>query len=325
MTPKRLCNFWVASSVTDGGAYLFELLSDETLSIKQKIDMPRPMYFIESEKGLYTILRAPYEKSAESAAALYSFDGERLIFESTKGEAGCHLAVIDEVIYSANYLSGSISSTGGDHVIHKGRSVNPERQNSPHVHCTFPSPNGEFILACDLGLDKIFVYRKDLSLHSTVDTPRGAGPRHLCFSRDGDFVYVINEMGGSISSFSYSEGWLEYLNTLPLLPDGFKGDGAGSAIKLSRDGLRVYASERAQNKIFTVAVSGGDMKIISACDAGGDHPRDIELLCDDRYLVSTNQFSDNITLFKLDSEGIPTEISRFSLPAPLAALESKIF
>lgn len=325
MTHKPLSDFWVASSTPEGGAYLFRLFEDETLSTIQKIEMPRPMYLIEREEGLYTVLRAPYEGNSESAAALYSYSGERLIFESTRGEAGCHLAVLDGVIYSANYLSGSLSSTKGDYVIHSGSSINPERQASPHIHSTFPSPDERYILSCDLGLDKIFVYDKNLVLHSVCNTPEGVGPRHLCFSLDGAYVYVINEMGGSISAFSYSEGKLKYLNTLPLLPDNFVGDGAGSAIKLSHDGKRVYASERATNRIFTVEVSGADMKIISSCYSGGDHPRDIELLANDRYLISTNQFSDNISLFKLDESGIPEFVSNYTLPAPLAALESKLF
>ncbi len=325
MTHKPLSDFWVASSTPEGGAYLFRLGEDETLSVMQKIDMSRPMYLIEREEGLYTILRAPYEDNSESAAALYSYDGKRLIFESTKGEAGCHLAVLDGVIYSANYLSGSLSSTKGDYVIHSGSSINPDRQSSPHIHSATPSPDGRYILSCDLGLDKIFVYDKSLTLYSVADAPLGSGPRHLCFSLDGAYVYVINEMGGSISAYSYSDGKLEYLNTLPLLPENFEGDGAGSAIKLSRDGHRVFASERATNRIFTVEISGADMRIVSSCDSGGDHPRDIELLANDRYLVSTNQFSDNIALFRLDSDGVPEFISSYTIPAPLAALESKLF
>ena len=325
MTHRQLSDFWIASCKDDGGAHLLRLYDDGSVEELKKIDMPRPMYLIERTEGLYTVLRTPYPDSNVSAAALYSYGGRQLIFDSTRGEAGCHLAVLDGTIYSANYLSGSLYSTKGNHVIHSGSSVNLERQESAHIHSTFPSPDGRFILSCDLGLDKVFVYNKDLTLHSSVDTPKGAGPRHLCFSKDGSFVYVVNEMGGSISAFSYSDGILEYLNTLPLLPDGFSEDGAGSAIKLSLDGKRLYVSERAQNKIFTVSVSGKDMKVLSSIDCGGDHPRDIELLANDGYLVSTNQFSDNLTFFKLDPNGIPSYLSSYSIPAPLCAVESKLF
>jgi 6-phosphogluconolactonase (cycloisomerase 2 family) len=35
----------------------------------------------------------------------------------------------------------------------------PERQKGPHAHFIAPDPENDYALACDLGLDKVLVYR----------------------------------------------------------------------------------------------------------------------------------------------------------------------
>ena len=46
-------------------------------------------------------------------------------------------------------------------VQHTGKSVNPDRQEGSHPHCVTLDPANRFAFVCDLGLDKVLIYRFD--------------------------------------------------------------------------------------------------------------------------------------------------------------------
>ena len=143
--------------------------------------------------------------------------------QNSGGSGPCHVAVdaTDKCLLVANYGGGSIAALpihadgslgeAATTMQHTGSSVNTNRQAGPHAHFILPSPDNRFTLDCDLGLDKIFINHLDAPAakltpnepaFTTVDP--GSGPRHLLFSLDGKFVYVINEMAGTITVFSYT-------------------------------------------------------------------------------------------------------------------------
>ena len=246
-------NFYVASCVPDGGVYRCKLDADGKVETKKVISAPSPMWIEPAgDESLWVLMRAPFEDSPNSGVAKFSLiDGEIIGYViSTEGAVACHLAVDGDNLYAANYISGNVWSSCGKLVTHNGKGMDPARQTSPHVHSVFFSPDKKYILSCDLGIDKIFVYDRKLNFVSSADAPAGAGARHLAFSKDGDFVYVINEMGGSISIFSYTCGLLDYVNTVSVLPSNFSGVGSGAAIKLSKDGTRLYVTERSTQSII---------------------------------------------------------------------------
>lgn len=98
----------------------------------------------------------------------------------------------------ANYVGGNvavlpINSDGSlgeatDVKQDVGSSINAERQEGPHAHCIVLDPANRFAYACDLGTDKIMIFRFDprrgkLIPGTTpfVQVKPGAGPRHLTF------------------------------------------------------------------------------------------------------------------------------------------------
>ena len=323
---KNKINFYVASCVPDGGVYHCELDMDGKVETKKVISAPSPMWIEPAEdESLWVLMRAPFADSPNSGVAKFSLiDGERIgDVLSTEGAVSCHLAVDGDNLYAANYISGSVWSSGGKLVTHSGKGIDPVRQTSPHVHSAFFSPDKKYILSCDLGIDKIFVYDRNLNFVSSADTPAGAGARHLAFSKDGDFVYVINEMGGSISIFSYTCGLLDYVNTVSVLPSNFSGVGSGAGIKLSKDGTRLYVTERSTQSIITLAVKDDNLEILARTDCNGKEPRDFTLLADDRFAVCTNQFDNTIALFCISPEGVPRFLNKVELAAPLCAIENR--
>lgn len=327
MTRRPHSEFWVASCVPEGGAYRYRLYEDETPEQVGCIHMPSPMFLEWQGDRLYAILRAPFADSGESGVAAYDpKTGERLTeILSTKGEVACHFAIDGEDIYCANYISGSVFRAPDQVDRHEGHGVDPKRQESPHVHSTFLSPDKKYLLSCDLGLDTVFVYDRELNVISTAKVPDGAGARHLVFSKDGKFVYCINEMAATVSVFAYDDGHLTYLHDVDAKPKGFSGQGAGSAIRLSGDGRRLYVTERGSNTIALFAVDGANLTLIDHYSAYGNHPRDFDLIADGRYAVCTNQFSDSFVLYRVDADGTLQYLQSVTLEAPLAVLEALRF
>ncbi len=323
MTSKTLCEFWVASSVKDGGAYLFRLCEDETLQQIRRIPMDEPKYLELHGNHMWAVLMHPFEGKNESGIVCVDAESGAQIGEilPTFGRSVCHLAVDGEDVYAANYSTGNFVRLPDRVIQHTGTGPDPERQTCPHVHGTFLSPDKQYLLVCDLGLDAVFTYTRDLQLVSRAQTPPGAGPRHLCFSACGKYVYTVNEMGASVTVFGYADGILTPVRTVSILPGGEPGAGAGSAIKLSPDGTRLYATERVTRTIATLSVNGEEVQLLASTDSHGKEPRDFTLLANGKYAVSTNQFADVMALFRIDENGIPAYIRSYDLPAPLCAIE----
>ncbi|MGC8991700.1 MAG: lactonase family protein, partial [Verrucomicrobiia bacterium] len=163
----------------------------------------------------------------------------------TRGTGPCHLAVdpSGKCLVAANYGGGSVAAfpvrpdgTLGEaksFIQHKGKSVNPRRQEGPHAHgATFDS-EGRFVFVPDLGLDQILIYRVNAAEGSImphdppfVSVAAGSGPRHLVFHPNGRFAYVINELANTVAVFEYdnAKGVLKHLQTASTLPDGYAGD-----------------------------------------------------------------------------------------------------
>src|SRR5207253_3086883 len=85
----------------------------------------------------------------------------------------CHIGVDPDSrhVYVANYAAGSVvvfpvledGSLGAvtDHFRHSGSGPKSDRQSGPHTHCVIADPSGRYLVALDLGLDKLMVYRKN--------------------------------------------------------------------------------------------------------------------------------------------------------------------
>ena len=322
MTRRLLCEFLVASCVPDGGAYRYRLYEDGELEQLQVIPMSSPM-FLQATDVLWAALRAPFDGSSESGFASYDLKtGEKLTDTvSTMGTVACHIAVEQGDVYCANYVSGSVFKSPQTLIAHSGRGVNDARQESPHVHSVFLSPDKKYVLSCDLGLDTVFVYDRNLNEVSRAKVPDGSGARHLVFSKDGRYVYCINEMSATVSVFAYADGYLSYLREVDIKPRGYVGQGKGSAIKLSCDGKRLYVTERGSETIALLSVDGENLTPVSFADSHGAEPRDFALIADEQWAICTNQFGNNFSLYKVEKDGTLTFVRCVPLPAPLCVIE----
>jgi len=240
------------------------------------------------------------------------------------GTSPCHLAVdaTAKCLLVANYGSGSIAALPirGDGTLdqpsatiqHRGASVNPQRQAGPHAHFITTDPANRFAFCCDLGLDKVLIYRLDLNRASLVpnDPPSvsvkpGAGPRHLAFHPNGRFAYVINEMGSTLTTFAYNpnRGELSELQTVSTLPKTFHDSNSCAEVQLHPSGNFVYASNRGHDSIAIFGVDSGTGKLtgIGHQPTQGKTPRHFALAPDGKWLLAENQDSDTLMVFHVDA------------------------
>ena len=243
--------------------------------------------------------------------------------QASGGGGPCHLSVdaTGKCLLVANYGSGSIAALpihpdgslgeAATTIQHTGSSVNPQRQAGPHAHFICPSPDNRFALNCDLGLDQVLVYRLDADAAALTsnDPPfaavaPGAGPRHLAFSPDGKFVYVINEMGSTVSAFSYNSAnaAMTGVQTLSTLPKDFSTNNTCAEIVMHPSGKFLYGSNRGHDSIamFTVDQKSGRLAFVEHQSTRGRTPRHIAIDPTGHWLFAENQASDTVIVFAID-------------------------
>ena len=292
-------NVYAASCLEDGGIYKYDLSEEGRLKPTASIRLDRPMYFVKNGDTLHTLLRAPEGLGGNSGYLEVSSDLTRVSeISTTDGVVACHLAVTGEGVYAVNYLSGNISRIGGITVTHQKSEHNREgRQDMPHTHFVGETPDGKYLAVCDLGLDKIFIYNKELNPVSDVSLPQGSGVRHLVFSRDGKYAYTANELDSSTSVLVYADGKLTLLSTVR--PELTAEENYPAAIRLSPTGDRLYVSQRGMDAVSIYGVDGGSLTFLRNVSTYGSYPRDIALTPDGRFILAACEGG---VLTVLDSE-----------------------
>jgi 6-phosphogluconolactonase len=257
-----------------------------------------------------------------SAFSINSATGQlkQLSRVSSRGAAPCHIAVdrSGRWLFVANYNGGSVAAYSiqengsiGEATAfsqHSGSSVSP-RQKGPHGHATVLTPDNRFVAVADLGLDEVLVYPIDPQAGglATKDAgiaklPPGSGPRHLVFRPDGKFVYVLNEINPSVTSFRYipQRGAFEDPQTVSTLPEGYNGNKSGAEIAIR--GNFLYTSNRGHDSIaiFKIDPASGRLTPAGHVPTQGKTPRNFAIDPTGQYLLAANQDSDNIVLFRID-------------------------
>ncbi|MCA8999798.1 MAG: lactonase family protein [Planctomycetaceae bacterium] len=263
--------------------------------------------------------------------------------EQLSGGAGpCHVSVdaTGKNVLVANYgggscgclpvrEDGSLGKMSSFHQ-HQGSSVNPRRQEGPHAHSINVSPDNQFAMVADLGLDQILVYKFDPDQHTltphdppSVSTHPGAGPRHFSFHPSGKFAYNCNEMQMTATAYAYDaqQGVLTPLQTITTLPDGGAGDNDSTAECLVHpSGKFVYISNRGHDSLAIFQVQGdGTLKPAGHAPTLGEIPRNFGITPDGRFVLAANQNSDTIVVFRVDlkSGALTPTGDRIEVPSPV--------
>ena len=311
------------------GVYTYHLNENTTLAFFDRVALDRPMYFAHDGGRLFVLLRSP-DETGNSAVVPYFCDPQGLPIDpcpamTTGGLVGCHLSVLDNVVYAANYSSGSIARIPLDGmtalVTHEGHGVRPDRQEMPHTHFIAPLPGEQYLAVCDLGLDRVFVYDRDLLPVSAAVFPDGCGPRHLCYSADGRFVYCANELSSTVSVLSWDaeNAALSHLTHVSTR-DTDHGEQENYPAAIRCDGGYVYVSNRGDDDIavFRIEGNGDVLTRIANLPTCGAWPRDFWIAGD--LLLCTNEHADSITVLRMSENRMSAELIQTvtGIPAPIA-------
>ena len=244
--------------------------------------------------------------------------------QPSEGADPCHLTIDQrrKSVLVANYTSGNVAvlpiqrdgslSAAVDVEQHEGSGPR-EQQKGPHAHCIKLDHLNRYAFAADLGIDKVLIYRFDSrtgklapAKQPSATVHSGAGPRHLALHPNGKYLYVINELDSSLTTFKYnsSNGTLTAFETVSTLPRDFSGTSYCADVHVSSAGRFLYGSNRGHNSIVVFAIDPrtGRLKLVEHVSTEGKWPRNFTIDPSERFLLVANQHTDNLVVFRIDPQ-----------------------
>ena len=244
-----------------------------------------------------------------------SINGMRGFYVSTDYE--------DKYIFVAGYHDGKLTvlrinddgSVGEitEEIYYKGLGIVAERNFRPHISCAKMTRDNHYLCVADLGMDHTNVYRLDhtsgkLKLVDVIRSELESAPRHLKFSKDGTFLYIVHEFKNCIYFYTYKEErdnpFFEKIQSISTLNNYHAGGSTASALNLSDDYNYLCSSNAGDNSATIYKIDGktGLLTKLLCLPVSGEYPKDVALFPDNRHLVSLNQDSGTLTFFTTNLE-----------------------
>lgn len=333
-SPKSEINLLIGTYTSEGGGEGIHVYSLNTetgeATFKSTTPATDPSFLAKSSDGKY-VYAVSELGNGEGSVAAYQYDEssgklKEINGQLTQGDHPCHVAIDSrgKHIIVSNYSGGNVSvfpiqSDGGIGTLsqliqYAGSGPDTDRQNAPHVHAAFFSPDETYVLIQDLGTDRVNTYtyhpdQKDSVLAATeqgyAKAAPGGGPRHLAFSKDGSFVYLVQEMTATLLVYQFEDGKLSPIQEIAINEDNYAGKDGAAHILVSADGKFVYASNRGDANtiaIYQADPQTGKLAKIANQSVIGQGPRHFNISPDGSFLLVANQQSDEVVIFKRDSE-----------------------
>lgn len=307
------------------GIYVYQFnTSTGELTPKSKatgITNPSFLTISRDRKHVYAV-----NETNDGTVSAFSFDSKTgsltlLNTAPAGGSSPCYISTDDrgKFVFVGNYGGGNVSaipiksdgSLGSEiqTIQHEGKGVK-SNQDKPHVHAAVLSKDNRFLFVPDLGTDKVNIYRVNhnnktpLTAASFASVDAGNGPRHFTFDGSGKNAFLIQEMTGVVTAFTYADGILTSRQSLALAPAGFTGRIDAADIHLSPDGKFLYASLRGDiNEIVILSMDPtGLMRYAGRVSTQGKTPRNFAIDPSGNFLLVANQNSDEIVVFKRDQK-----------------------
>jgi 6-phosphogluconolactonase len=340
LPPASTCFIYIGSYTKGPDEGISLLKFNETTGAIENLGFvaaaPNPTFLTVDAKGEF--LYAIHERQPGTVAA-YRIDRStgKLTFlnkENTHGNGPCHVFVdrARKNLLVANYGSGSVcclpikedgslAPLSSFHQ-HAGKGPHETRQEGPHAHGVYLSPDEKFAFVADLGTDRIDIYAFDaaqgqLTKHGAGITAPGAGPRHGTFSPDGSKFYIINELDNTITSFAWDAqaGTLTPLQTITTLPEPAE-DNTTAEIEFHPNQKILYGSNRGHNSIVRYSVDEkGTLSFLDSISTTGPAPRHFAVHPNGQWLLAGNQSDETLVTYTVDPNS--GKLAQHGDPMPL--------
>lgn len=290
------------------------------VSAVEGIENPSFVLLNHAKTHLYAVSEVD---AGEVVSYLVDYDNQKLVElnrQPTKG-GPCFIEVNqnDTYLFTANYGGGSVivhplAEDGriepyADYIDYGKEAI--EEGLTSNVHAIKNIPNTDKYVATDLGLDKVYVYDFNegtgkLTEKLQLDTPKGAGPRHIAFHDKLQMMYILNQDDSTLLVYRYKKkvDSFDRIQVLQVLLEPFEGTNYCADIHVSESGKYVYASNRGHHSVTAYKVQAdGSLTAISNTSSVGDWPRNFDLVENDTHLLVANEHTDEINVMTIKEDG----------------------
>ncbi|GGD21667.1 hypothetical protein GCM10011368_24600 [Hyunsoonleella pacifica] len=304
-------------------------LSDLELAIP--IDNPSFLTYAPDRKYLYSTNGS---NSGFISSYKINDDGSLLLLTrvSSKGKGPCHIAIREDgkAVAVSNYVGGNIAiyPINDDNSLAEASQVfnqsSDDRESHAHSSLFFKDE----LFVADLGRNTVFQYvmqdnNYQLKSDALVQTKGNPGPRHFKFTKDGNFFYVINEYGATITSIKRTKKGFKQIDEDNTLAPDFTEFNKCADIHISEDERFIYGSNRGENTIavFERNTKNGKLNKIQSISVHGDWPRNFAIDPTGNFLLVANMRTENIAVFSIDKNaGTLKYLHDFKVPEPVCLL-----
>ncbi len=290
---------------------------------KAKVEISNSSYVTISKNGkwLYSITDFGVEAyKIQPDGNLYLLN-----FAPINGMRGCYLSTdyTDSYLFVAGYHDGKLTvlrleedgSIGQitDEIFHKGLGTIGERNYRPHINCARMTHDNKYLLVADQGMDHINVYSFDptrgkVKLADIIRSEMESAPRHIKISRNGKFIYIVHEWKCYIDVYMYEERgnnpYFEKIQTIETVKTSIGANNAASALSFSSDYQYLLSSNSGDNSvvIYKADPDTGLLTKVLCLPISGEYPKDADIFPNNKFVVSLNHETNDMTFFKLDLE-----------------------
>lgn len=343
---KKVTSFFVGT-YTNGeseGIYKYQIDSEgRLLKIGLMAKANNPSFLAKTIDNKTLLAVDETDKNGTGFIKSYEVKEDTLLFVSKSKSGGAHpcfITVNDKnQVLVANYSGGNVgylnidNQNGLTNLLsiqqHTGKGTT-DRQKAPHAHSAWFHPKTNKIISADLGTNELWFSLIDESKNQlvfsepkTLKMAEGAGPRHLAFHPNKEWIYVLNELNNTVSLVLEKEGIYQIKETISTLPNSFSDYSKAADIHISKDGKFLYASNRGHNSlaIYKVNSENGFLQLIDFENVKGVNPRNFAITPDDNFLVVANQDSNNLVSFQRNPKtGKLTFANEIKAPNPVCVL-----
>ena len=331
------------------------LITGELSRRAPAVATPNPSWIAlhPSKKYLYSVNEVDNVDGGNGSVSAFAIDNatgtlKALNTVSSKGAIPAHCSVdaAGRFVFVANYGAGSIAvlpirpdgslatavdfhrdvgSVGSTHATHApSGSLAISGHDAPHAHMIAADPQNRFVIATDLGQDRIYTYRFEQATGKLTapsgapftSLPNGDGPRHFVFHPNGRWFYSIQEEASTVAFFHYDPqtGSLGAQQTVSTLPAGFAGTSFASEILIAPGGKNLYAVNRLHDTIAIFSI-GADGRLTHHGEVStmADYPRNCCIDPSGNFMFACNQLGDSITSFRIErGTGLLTFTGRYT-------------